>query len=467
MTPLTRRIPITRALALPAGLALAGGLLAVSLPAVSSEASTNPTLCQQQTAHIDSSDYTVENNEWGSSEPECSTPEGSTGFAVQNSSIANSTDGAPGGYTAIYKGCHWGQCTRDSGLPIKVADITPGKVTTTWNTAQPGGSNDYDVAYDIWFNQTATTDGQPNGTELMIWLNHNGAVQPFGAKSASNVSIGGRSYDVWYGNQGWNTVSYTMNTGTTSVNNLDLQPLIADAISRGWISPSWYLIDVEAGFEIWHGGQGLATKSFSVDVAGTHSPSSADMAQANPSSSASASSSPSASSSATPSSSPSASSSATPSSSPSASSSAAPSSSASPLSPSATPSASASPLSPSSAPSSSASPLSPSSPASISLQGISPNPSATGTSTNVTVDFSNNGMAVASNVTLITKLRNSAGTVVSRDAETGQNLPPGTTVNVSDAWTPSSAGTYTIEGVVRDSSGKTLERAQLGTVKVN
>jgi len=73
---------------------------------------------------------------------------------------------------------------------------------------------------------------------------------------------------------------------------------------------------------------------------------------------------------------------------------------------------------------------------------------------------------VASNVTLITKVRNSAGTVVSREAETGQNLPPGTTVNVSDAWTPSSDGTYTVEGIVRDSSGKTLERAQLGTVTV-
>jgi hypothetical protein len=76
-------------------------------------------------------------------------------------------------------------------------------------------------------------------------------------------------------------------------------------------------------------------------------------------------------------------------------------------------------------------------------------------------------MATASNVTLVTRIRNSAGTVVSHQAETGQNLPPGTTVNVSDAWTPSSDGTYTVVGVVRDSSsGKTLERADVGTVKV-
>ena len=463
--------PFKRALALPAALAAVGGFLAVSLPAASSEASTTstPTLCKQQTARVDSSAYTVENNEWGSSEPECITPDGSTGFTMSNSSIANSTYGAPGGYAAIYKGCHWGACTPRSGFPIQVSDISPGKVTTSWSTAQPGGSNAYDVAYDIWFNKSATTTGQPNGTELMIWLNHNGHVQPFGAKAASNVSIGGRGYDVWYGNQGWNTVSYTMTTGTTSISNFDLRPVIEDAVSRGWISPSWYLIDVEAGFEVWQGGHGLATKSFSVDVNGhpaaVHSPTTSS---ATPSSSASPSSSSPMSSPMSPEMSPaSPSSSATPSSSPSASSSATPSSSESPLAPSATPSSSASPLAPSASPSSSASPLSPSSPASISLQGISPNPSAPGTPTNVTVDFTNNGMTAASNVTLVTKIRNSAGTAVSQQAETGQNLATGQTDNISDAWTPSSDGTYTIEGVVQDSSsGKTLEHANVGTVTV-
>jgi hypothetical protein len=72
---------------------------------------------------------------------------------------------------------------------------------------------------------------------------------------------------------------------------------------------------------------------------------------------------------------------------------------------------------------------------------------------------------VASNVTLVTKVRDSAGTVVSREAETDQ-LAPGQTDNVSDSWAPSSNGTYTIEGIVRDSSGKTLERGQVGTITV-
>jgi cellulose 1,4-beta-cellobiosidase len=142
-------------------------------------------------------------------------------------------------------------------------------VTTSWSTSQPGTSA-YDVAYDIWFNQTSTTNGQPNGTELMIWLNHNGPVQPFGSQVATGTTVGGRSYNVWFGKQGWNTVSYTMSTPSTSVSGLDLAPIVADAVSRGYIQPSWWLIDIEAGFELWQGGAGLKTNSFSVSVNGSN-----------------------------------------------------------------------------------------------------------------------------------------------------------------------------------------------------
>jgi Glycosyl hydrolase family 12 len=255
----------TRGLALSAALLAACGTLAI-LPATSSGAATT-SLCNSQTAPVDGGAYTVENNEWGSGASECVTAGGGTGFRVANSSIANGIR-MPGGYPAIYKGCHWGACTTGSGFPIQVSDIRRGTVTTSWNTSQPGGRSVYNVAYDIWFNQTPTTSGQPNGTELMIWLNHHGPVHPFRSRVASDVHIGGRSYNVWYGRQAWNMVSYTMTTGATSVRNLDLQPLIADAVRRGYLSRSWYLIDVEAGFELWQGGAGLATKSFSVHVTG-------------------------------------------------------------------------------------------------------------------------------------------------------------------------------------------------------
>ncbi len=248
-------------------LVLAAALLLGALPACSFAATE--TLCDSQTRSVSGGDYMLQNNEWGSTAPQCITTDGNARFTVVTSSIAKATYGAPGGYPSLYKGCRWGACTSGSGFPIQVSGILAGTVTTSWRTVQPGGSNVYNVAYDIWFNKTPTARGRPNGAELMIWLNHSGPVRPAGHLITSNVSIGGRSYDVWGRRMsGRMTISYTMTSGTTSVSNLDLQPPVTDAVSRGYIQNSWYLIDVEAGFEIWQGGVGLATKSFSVSVAG-------------------------------------------------------------------------------------------------------------------------------------------------------------------------------------------------------
>jgi Glycosyl hydrolase family 12 len=253
-----------------AALLAAGGALAVVVLAACSGAATT-TLCHSQSASVSGGAYTIMNNEWHSGAAQCITTDGSASFTVANSSIA-STSGTPGGYPFIYKGCHWGACTPGSGLPIQVSGIHPGMVITSWSTTQPGGSSAYNVTYDIWFNQSPTTTGQPDGAELMIWLNHHGHVHPAGTQVASNVSIGGHDYHVWLRRWRWNTITYTMTTGTTSVSHLDLRALVADAVSRGYIGNSWYLIGVEAGFELWRGGAGLATNSFSVHVAGGGSP---------------------------------------------------------------------------------------------------------------------------------------------------------------------------------------------------
>jgi Glycosyl hydrolase family 12/Cellulose binding domain/Putative Ig domain len=238
---------------------------------LSSTATAAPiTLCNSQTAAVGGRSYIVQNNEWNSGASECITTDGNPDFTVANSAISNATNGAPGGYPSIYQGCHWGNCSSGglAATPIEASNLGTGKVTTSWSTTQTG-SGAYDVAYDIWFNRTATTTGQPNCMELMVWLSHNGSVQPFGSQVASNVNIGGRSYNVWEGAQSsWNTVSYTMTTGTTSVTNLDVGQLAQDAISRGYMPSSCWLIDVEAGFELWQGGAGLATKSFSLSANG-------------------------------------------------------------------------------------------------------------------------------------------------------------------------------------------------------
>ena len=238
-------------------------------PALSASpaAAATTTLCQEQTAPVSGGTYIVQNNEFDSSASECVRTDASAGFTVANSSIGNATNGPPGAYPSIYQGCHWGNCSSGglSAHPIQVASLTPGTVTTSWSTAQPGGGSAYDVAYDIWFNQTPVTTGQPNGSELMVWLNHNGSVQPFGSEVASNVTLGGHTYNIWEGTQSsWDTITYDMTSPATSVAGLDVGTLTQDMVSRGYTKSSWYLIDVEAGFELWQGGAGLRTNSFSV-----------------------------------------------------------------------------------------------------------------------------------------------------------------------------------------------------------
>ena len=258
------------ALVTASSMALLGTAAVTVLAAGSAHAATTP-LSGMQSRPVAGGAYTLQNNEWGSGAPESVTTNGNVGFTVTNSSINNATNAAPGGYPSIYAGCHWGNCT-SGGLgahPVQVATLTsPGTVTTSWKTTQPGGSAAYDVAYDLWFNHTPAATGQPDGAELMVWLNHHGPVQPFGSQ-VGTATIGGVSYQVWEGGQPWgDTITYVMASPATSVRGLDVGALAADAVRRGYIRMSWYLIDVEAGFELWRGGAGLATDSFSVNFSG-------------------------------------------------------------------------------------------------------------------------------------------------------------------------------------------------------
>ena len=267
--PVTQRLlPAALTASLTALFVLAALLI---LPSTDAHAAST-SLCASQTASVGGGTYIVQNNEYDSSASECVTTDGGADFAVANSGIANATNGSPGAYPSIYQGCHWGQCSSGglSSDPIQESALAKGEVTTSWSTTQPGGNNAYDVAYDIWFNKTATTTGQPNCTEIMVWLNHDGSVQPFGSQVATGVNVGGTSYSVWEGGQStWDTVTYDMTSPATSVSGLDLQPIAQDAVSRGYMSASCYLIDVEAGFELWQGGAGLATNSFSVSTNGS------------------------------------------------------------------------------------------------------------------------------------------------------------------------------------------------------
>ncbi|GAB3238290.1 GH12 family glycosyl hydrolase domain-containing protein [Kineosporia babensis] len=252
-----RLIAAASAVAVAAG--VTGGIV-LSSPA----SAVNTTMCgQYESAKVQGGDYIVQNNVWGTSATQCiDTTE--DGFTITQQDGVNS-GGAPTAYPSFVWGCHYNNCTNDFA-PIKASssefDTIGSKATMKYN-----GGGVWNAAYDVWFDPTARKDGQNTGAELMVWLNKSGGAQPVGSKVGTVTTAGG-SWDVWYGNSGWNVISYVRTTAATSI-DFKVSDFYDDAVQRGYAQDSWYMTSIQAGFEPWSGGKGLALSGFEVTKNGT------------------------------------------------------------------------------------------------------------------------------------------------------------------------------------------------------
>jgi len=262
---MSKRIRVLAA-AVAVGVAATAGALAVSM----SSASADTQICDTYgSTTINGGAYIVQNNNWGDSTQQCINVT-SNGFAITTASHNKAQNGAPGAYPSIYAGCHYANCTTNSGLPMQTSDSRFNSISTSVSMSYPNNGSVYDASYDIWFDPTARKDGQNTGAELMIWLNHTGSVQPVGSR-VTTTTIAGASWDVWYGNSGWNVISYVRTSPTSSM-NFSVNSFWSDVVNRGYGQRSWYMTSVQAGFEPWVNGTGLAVNSFSYSLSGPTQP---------------------------------------------------------------------------------------------------------------------------------------------------------------------------------------------------
>jgi hypothetical protein len=105
--------------------------------------------------------------------------------------------------------------------------------------------------FDLWFDASAKPPGQNYGAEPMIWTNHRGRPQPIGSRVAT-VGLEGGTWDVWIGNIGWNVISYVRTTPANTMNDFSVRAMTS----------------VQAGFEPWIGGAGLAVDRFAFNLNG-------------------------------------------------------------------------------------------------------------------------------------------------------------------------------------------------------
>ncbi|MFD6152797.1 glycoside hydrolase [Streptomyces sp. NPDC060243] len=251
--------PAGKARAVAAALVLAAGSL-TAVAAASGPAVADAQVCEQFGSVSTPGGYIVQNNAWGTTAPQCVDQSGD-GFTLSRADGSVPTNGAPKSYPSIYAGCHYTNCSPGTVLPKRVSAIgsAPSRIAYRYTDGAV-----YDAAYDIWLDPEPKTDGV-NRTEIMIWLNKVGPVQPIGSKTGS-TTIAGQNWDVWKGSNGSNDVVSYVAPGALAGLDFDVKDFVNGAIAEGLATPEWYLTSVQAGFEPWENGAGLAVTDFSLSV---------------------------------------------------------------------------------------------------------------------------------------------------------------------------------------------------------
>ncbi|WP_320773467.1 GH12 family glycosyl hydrolase domain-containing protein [Streptomyces sp. CRN 30] len=231
-----------------------------ALVTVAPAAQADTTLCEPFGTTTVQGRYVVQNNRWGSSGTQCVTAT-NTGFRVTQADGSVPTNGAPKSYPSVFDGCHYTNCSPGTNLPARISGISsaPSSITYTYV-----GNAVYNASYDIWLDPTPRTDGV-NRTEIMIWFNKVGPIQPIGSQ-VGTASVAGRSWQVWQGSNGTNDVLSFVAPAAIGSWSFDVMDFVRATVSRGLAQDSWYLTSVQAGFEPWQNGAGLAVESFSSAV---------------------------------------------------------------------------------------------------------------------------------------------------------------------------------------------------------
>jgi hypothetical protein len=185
-------------------------------------------------------------------------------FVVRNFRVSksgrNTIQGRVMSFPYILRGCSWGVCSPQAKLPARVRKLR--KPEASWR-AKTNARGRWNASLELWFAKHNMRNGQANRAELMIWLDTRNLPK-------SSFRVVRLDHTRWYlahwvaSGQGktWNYIQFRRVHPVRGVNHLKLWPFIQEAEHLGWVKPTDWMLNIEAGFEVWTGGKGLGTKSF-------------------------------------------------------------------------------------------------------------------------------------------------------------------------------------------------------------
>lgn len=143
-------------------------------------------------------------------------------------------------------------------------------VTSRFAVSVPSAGS-YNSAYDIWC--------QNHAYEIMLWFNWQGKMGPIArswdatgkpAVEFTNVAIGGHTWDIYKGTNGYNVVISLMCTSQQVAAEVDVKAVLDWINAQGWFTEGGNVIldEVQFGWEIAAspGGLDFAVKDFAVEV---------------------------------------------------------------------------------------------------------------------------------------------------------------------------------------------------------
>ncbi|KAJ7054102.1 glycoside hydrolase family 12 protein [Mycena amicta] len=146
-------------------------------------------------------------------------------------------------------------------------------IPSVWNWSQSStGTVVADVAYDLF---TSSTSGGSAVNEIMIWLaNFNaGPISAVYDSSgqpvpvATNVSLGGHTWNLYQGSNGSNEVfSFLPTSGTITAFNADINLFLKYLTTNRGVSTAQFLTTLQAGTEATSGSATLTTSAYSAVI---------------------------------------------------------------------------------------------------------------------------------------------------------------------------------------------------------
>ena len=264
LAQLAFRVSLTIAAIGLCGTVLAAAVGLVLMAALPSAAAGTQVCGKNEVVPAGGADYLAGANVVGGVETGQCVTVGDQSLKVDSAEHDRAPGGPPAATPSLLKGCHLGVCSENSGLPVQVSRLP--ELTSDLVTTQ-ADDGDYAAAYTVWFHSRPAVDGPVDGAELAIWLHGNGEARPAGMMMAGALPISGASWDVWFEKaEGRNRITYERVGDVTSVDDLDVRAFGKDAVNRGWVKADWYLIGVEAGFDLWRGGAGNSVDRFEFAV---------------------------------------------------------------------------------------------------------------------------------------------------------------------------------------------------------